>query len=245
MKINYKEPYWIKFEWDLSSHHENQYVTEFNKTNNNSLNDFLFEKDFIISCEFNIDKDYKRDEICMLYGKPGKNIGLSYNTQTKTTAFEFWTTSDPEDTFNMCVFKNVTEKDIEEGVILSVVRNENDIILYKNFVEDNRLTFNGEFIEDYKIPGFFIGCSSPECEGEKQRYYCEMDIKHLSIVTSTSNIENINELYQLDVCEILKSEIYNNIICYYDFKNINNLGIVYDESKNTNFLEKVPKEYIK
>jgi len=245
MKINYKEPYWIKFEWDLSSHHENQYVTEFNKTNNNSLNDFLFEKDFIISCEFNIDKDYKRDEICMLYGKPGKNIGLSYNTQTKTTAFEFWTTSDPEDTFNMCVFKNVTEKDIEDGVILSVVRNENEIILYKNFVEDNRLTFDGEFIEDYKAPGFFIGCSSPECEGEKQRYYCEMDIKHLSIVTNTSNIENINELYQLDVCEILKSEIYNNIICFYDFKNINNLGIVYDESKNTNFLEKVPKEYIK
>jgi hypothetical protein len=107
------------------------------------------------------------------------------------------------------------------------------------------MTFDGEFIEDYKIPGFFIGCSSPECEGEKQRYYCEMGIKHLSIVTNTSNIENINELYQLDVCEILKSEIYNNIICYYDFKNINNLGIVYDESKNTNFLEKVPKEYIK
>ena len=245
MKINYKQPYWIKFEWDLSSHHENQYVTEFNKTNNNSLNDFLFEKDFIISCEFNIDKDYKRDEICMLYGKPGKNIGLSYNSQTKTTAFEFWTKSDPEDTFNMCVFKNVTEKDIEEGVILSVIRNENEIILYKNFVEDNRLIFDGDFIEDYKIPGFFIGCSSPECEGEQQRYYCEMDVKHLSIVTGTSNIEDINELYHLDVCEILKSKIYDNIVCYYDFKNVNNLGIVYDESKNTNFLEKVPKEFVK
>lgn len=245
MKINYKQPYWIKFEWDLSSHHENQYVTEFNKTNNNSLNDFLFQKYFTISCEFNIDKDYKRDDICMLYGKPGKNIGLSYNSQTKTTAFEFWTKSDPDDTFNMCVFKNVTEKDIEEGVILSVIRNENEIILYKNFVEDNRLIFDGDFIEDYKIPGFFIGCSSPECEGEQQRYHCEMDIKHLSIVTGTSNIEDINELYHLDVCEILKSKIYDNIVCYYDFKNVNNLGIVYDESKNTNFLEKVPKEYVK
>ena len=31
----------------------------------------------------------------------------------------------------------------------------------------------------------------------------------------------------------------------FDFKNVNNLGIVYDESKHTNFLEKVPKEYIK
>jgi hypothetical protein len=31
MKIKYKQPYWIKFMWDLSNHHENQYVTEFNK----------------------------------------------------------------------------------------------------------------------------------------------------------------------------------------------------------------------
>jgi hypothetical protein len=246
MKINYKEPYWIKFQWDLSSHHENQYVTEFNKFNNPVLDEFLFQKHFTITCEFNIGKNYKRDEICMIYGKPGKNIGLSYNTTTKTTAFEYWTTTDdPEDTFNMCVFKNVTEEEIEQGVILSVVRKENEIILYKNFVEDNRMTFDGEFIEDYKIPGFFVGCSSPECEGEKQRYYCEMDIKHLSIVINISNIENINELYYLDVSEIHKTKSYNDIICYYDFKNINNLGIVYDESKNTNFLEKVPKEFIK
>jgi len=246
MKINYKEPYWIKFQWDISSHHENQYVTEFNKSNNLILDEFLFQKHFIISCEFKIEKDFKRDEICMLYGKPGKNIGLSFNSTTKTTAFEFWTyTGEPEDTFNMCVYKDVTEKEIEEGVTLSVVRNENEIILYKNFIEDNRITFEGDFIEDYKISGFFVGCSSPECEGEKQRYYCEVDMEHLSIIINTSNIESVYEMYNLDVSEIHKTKNYNDIICYYDFKNINNLGIVYDESKNTNFLEKVPKEYIK
>ena len=31
---------------------------------------------------------------------------------------------------------------------------------------------------------------------------------------------------------------------YMIFKTVNNLGIVYDESKNSNFLEKVPKEFI-
>ena len=31
MKVNYGEPYWVKFKWDLSNHHNNQYVTEFNK----------------------------------------------------------------------------------------------------------------------------------------------------------------------------------------------------------------------
>ena len=32
MIINYKEPYWIKYEWDLSDHKDDQYVTNFNKT---------------------------------------------------------------------------------------------------------------------------------------------------------------------------------------------------------------------
>jgi hypothetical protein len=246
MIINYKEPYWMKFRWDMSSHHEHQYVTEFNKFNNDVLNEFLFEKNFIITCEFKIEKDFKRDEICMLYGKPGKNIGLSYNSTTKTTAFEFWTTTgEPEDTFNMCTFQTVTEQDIEEGVILSVVRKDNEIILYQNFKKVNNLLFDGEFIEDYKVPGLFIGCSSPECEFEKQRYYCEVDMKHLSIIINTSNINDIRELYNVDMNKILTKTSYNDILCLYDFESANNLGIIYDESKNTNFLEKVPKEFVK
>ena len=33
MIINYKEPYWVKYEWDLSEHKDHQYVTNFNKKN--------------------------------------------------------------------------------------------------------------------------------------------------------------------------------------------------------------------
>jgi hypothetical protein len=145
----------------------------------------------------------------------------------------------------MCVYKDVTEEEIEEGVILSIVRKENEIILYKNFIEDNRMTFDDEFIEDYKIPGLFIGCSSPECEFEKQRYYCEVDMKHLSIIINTSNINDIRELYNVEMNKILTRKRYEDILCLYDFKSVNNLGIIYDESKNTNFLEKVPKEFVK
>jgi hypothetical protein len=245
MIINYKEPYWMKFSWDMSSHHEHQYVTEFNKFNNVILNEFLFEKNFIITCEFKIEKDYKRDEICMVYGKPGKNFGLSYNSISKVTAFEFWSTGDTEDVFYMCPFDTVTEQDIEEGVILSVVRKDNEIILYQNFKKVNNLTFDGEFIEDYKVPGLFIGCSSPECEQEKQRYYCEVDMKHLSIIIDTSNINDVRELYNVEMNKILTKKSYDGILCLYDFESVNNLGIVYDESKNTNFLEKVPKEFVK
>ena len=34
MKVKYKEPYWVKFQWDLSEHHDNQFVTDFDKTEN-------------------------------------------------------------------------------------------------------------------------------------------------------------------------------------------------------------------
>ena len=34
MKIKYKEPYWVKFEWEIDEHHDNQYVTSFDKTEN-------------------------------------------------------------------------------------------------------------------------------------------------------------------------------------------------------------------
>ena len=47
MIINYRQPYWIKFQWDLSSHHENQYVTEFNKSENQTLTNKKIE---IIQC---------------------------------------------------------------------------------------------------------------------------------------------------------------------------------------------------
>lgn len=241
MIIKYKEPYWVKFKWDMSSHHEHQYVTEFNKSMNNDLNDFFFG-DFIVTSEFKIEKNFKRDPICMIYGKPGKNIGLSYNTDTQTTAFEFWTENDM---FNMVMFKEVTVQDIEEGIILSVVRKDNEIILYKNFVEDNRLSFDGEFIEDYKDPGLFIGSSMPQNDSENHRYYCELDMKHFSIIRNSSNINDVRELYNVEMNKILNKKCYDNLLCLYDFNTVNNLGIVYDESKNTNFLEKVPKEFVK
>ena len=41
MKIEYRQPYWIKFEWDIKEHPDDQYVTEFNKHNNNDFTNFL------------------------------------------------------------------------------------------------------------------------------------------------------------------------------------------------------------
>jgi hypothetical protein len=245
VKVKFKEPYWIKYEWDLTSHNDNQYVTEFNKIENKELNDFLYNSQFIITCNFKIEDDYKKDDICMIFGKPGKNMGLSYNTETKSLSFEFWIDHDNESSFKMVKFKDVTDYDVENGVIVSVVKKNNKIILYKNFIKDNEIEFIGDLVEDYRTNDLYIGCSSPECDSEKQRYYCEMDIYHFSIITNQSSIERAKQIYNIDPEDILIKNYYEDILCYYNFETINNLGIVYDESKNSNFLEKVPKKYIK
>jgi hypothetical protein len=59
MIINYKQPYWVKFQWDMSTHHDNQYVTEYNKTNNKILDEFLLNDNYIITCDFKITEEFK------------------------------------------------------------------------------------------------------------------------------------------------------------------------------------------
>ena len=42
MRIKYKEPYWVMYKWDLDTHHDNQYVTQFNKTDIEEIKTFLY-----------------------------------------------------------------------------------------------------------------------------------------------------------------------------------------------------------
>jgi len=241
MKIKYKEPYWVKFEWDIDEHHDNQYVTSFDKTENKIFNNLFHKTQFIITVNFKIKNHYKKDDISMVFGKPGKNLGLSYNNETKLLAFEFWT----DDKFYQKTFETVTQKEIETGLIISIVRKDNQFILYKDFEEDSVISFENELTNDYRESSLFIGCSNPDSNIEKNRYYTEMDITHFSIINKTSDINVIRNFYYGEVHNLLLSKSYEDILCFYDFKTINNLGIIYDESKHTNFLEKVPIEYIK
>ena len=241
MKIKYKEPYWVKFEWDIDEHHDNQYVTAFDKNENKEFNNLFHKNEFIISTHFKIKNHYKKDSISMVFGKPGKNLGLAFNDETKKLTFEFWT----EDKFYQQEFNTVSLKEIETGVIISVAKRGNEFILYKDFEEDSRISFDKTLTNDYRDSSLFIGCSNPDSDIVKNRYYCELDINHFSIIGKTSEISVIRDLYYGEIHNLLLSKSYSDILCFYDFKTINNLGIVYDESKNANFLEKVPTEYIK
>jgi hypothetical protein len=68
MKIRYKQPYWIKFRWDISEKPDDQYVTQFNKSTNDEFISFLHNNSFVISTTFKIGKTFERDDVSMVYG---------------------------------------------------------------------------------------------------------------------------------------------------------------------------------
>lgn len=246
MRIKYKEPYWVKFKWEIDEHHDNQYVTDFDKTENIDLKNFLLKENYAITVSFKIKPNYKKDEISMVFGKPGKNLGLSYNESSKTIAFEFWTDEGENDKFYFLPLLDTTLKEVSEGIIITIVRKHNEIILYKNFVENNKISFGGNLIYDYCTNSLFIGCSSPECDSDRHRYFGEIDIDLFSIILNKTDIEIIKDYLKEDEIHVLPfKKCYEDILCYYNFEFKNNLGIIYDESKYNNFLEQVPSEYIK
>lgn len=244
MKIRYKQPYWIKFEWDISEQPDDQYVTEFNKSHNEEFVKFLHNSSFVISSTFRIENSFLTDDVSMVYGKPGKPIGLSYNRLTQTAAFEFWVTNEGVDEFKYLHMKDVSADDIENGVTITIIRDGDILIAYKNFEEINRIELQGEFVDDYKIPELFLGCASPQSKEKKHRYHGEVDYNFFSMVKNESEIEKVREIHSLKNEQLITKNYYSNILCLYDFEIINNIGIVYDNSKYTNFLEKVPSEFI-
>jgi hypothetical protein len=244
MKIKYRQPYWMKFQWDIKDHPDDQYVTEFNKHTNNEFTNFLYSKKFVITSTFKIERSFEMDDVSMVYGKPGKPIGLSYNTSTQSMAFEYWVTVDGTDEFRYLHIKDVNTDDIENGVTITIIRDGDILIAYRDFVEINRMDMGGEFVEDYKIPELFLGCASPQSYEKKHRYHCEVDYELFSIIKNVSDIEEVKFIHNSKNEKLINKKNYNNILCLYDFKSINNIGIVYDESKNTNFLEKVPNEFV-
>lgn len=245
MKIDYRNPYWIKFQWDMSNHHENQYVTEFNKIQNDKFRKLFQEEEYIITCHFKILENYKSDDFCMVFGKPGKNMGLTYCKESGVVSFEFWTTGDDsEDNFYFLPFIQLNKSDVEKGVVVTIIRNGQKFIVYKNFEKVNLIKFKNNLIDDYTQTDLFFGCSNPGSEVVEHRYYTELDINYFSIILNETDIEKSKDLYESATTEIINKDYYNNILCLYNFKIINNLGFVYDESKNTNFMERVPIEFI-
>jgi hypothetical protein len=248
VKIKYKKPYWAKYKWELDELDENQlvFITPYNKVDSNELCNFIYEEDFLIMCKFKIEDGFKKDTKAGIYGKSGQNFGLNFDYSIDSLVFEFRTANSPNDIkFHCIIIDKVNAKSINDGVNILVVKNKGKITIYCNSDIVSKYEYNdGAFIKEYKDSPIYLGCLNPGAKDKKDRCYSEINIEHFSIIRKNHSIENILNLVNNEFYDLPMKSYYSDILCLYDFKMINNDGIIFDNSKYSHFLELVPKKYI-
>lgn len=248
MVINYKEPYWVKYEWDLSEHKDDQYVTNFNKKESEKIANLFHQDKYSLTIDFKLDLNLEFDKIFCIFGKPGKNFGLTYNSEADTLALEFWTqgmTKVAGDQFNYLPFENLKKDELEKGVVITVIRDYEEFIIYKNFEEMGRLDFDKNLIDDYRSEGLLLGTGNPGTEVPEHRYHGSFHLNSLLFIEDETSISVSNRIYDTKTEDLIKLQEYEKIVFNYDFNIINNQGIIYDNSKNNYFVEKIPSEFIR
>jgi hypothetical protein len=248
VKIEYKKPYWAKYKWELDELDEKQlvYITPFKKVDSNELCNFVYEEDFLIMCKFKIEHGFKKDTKAGIYGKSGQNFGLNFDYSIDSLVFEFRTTNSNNDIkFHCIIIDKVNGKLINEGVNILVVKNKGKITIYCNSIIVAKYEYNGdEFIKEYKDSPIYLGCLNPGAKDVKDRCYSEVNVDHFSIIRKNHSIPNILTLIDSEFYNLPLELYYNDILCLYDFKMINNDGIIFDNSKYSHFLVPVPKEFV-
>jgi hypothetical protein len=234
MKINYKQPYWMKFKWEIEEHPDDQYVTQYNKKLNDTFDEFFYNDEFTIHIDFRIEEDFVLDEHFMLFGKPSKNIGLVYDKSNNHLFFIYRV----KDQNNQSITIPLMSSELEKGISVTIIRNKNKFIIYKNLEEVGSQDFEGNLCEKYRDTALYLGCSSNSSDNSPEnKWYGEMDIRLFFILENISDIQSVKEYVNTETFKFPTYNTYTNLLCYYDFNISNNLGIIYDESSNKNFLE--------
>lgn len=247
MIIDYKQPYWIKYEWDLSDHMDDQYVTEFNKKESEKLYNLFHQKKYSITIDFKLNNKLKGDDIFCIFGKPGKNFGLTYNKEVDTIAFEFWTEKNEEsvdDVFNYIPIQGLHYDEMKNGVIITIIRNKNEFFIYKNFELQDSIKFTKNLIKDYREEGLLLAAANIGTSVTEHRYYGGFEIEKLQFIDNNTDINFSKKVFETDVEDLITLEKYDDIVFSYDFNIKNNQGIIYDNSKNNFFVEKIPQDFI-
>jgi hypothetical protein len=235
MKIHYKKPYWMKFKWEIDEHPDDQYVTEYNKKLNDKFDEFFYKDEFSIHIDFRIEEDFLLDKNFMLFGKPSKNIGLVYNRKNNHLFFNYRIKDHDNQSITI---PNIIVDELHKGISITIIRKKNKFIIYKNLEEVAYQEFEGNLCEKYRDTALYLGCSSNSLDNsDENKWYGEMDLKLFFILENISDIEIVKVFVNTETSKFPTYNTYVNLLCYYNFNISNNLGIIYDESSNKNFLE--------
>jgi len=229
MVIEYKKPYWIKYMWYIDIGVESNLL----KKDNLELQNILFAEKYSFICDFKIDDNFVKDEKAGIFGKPGQNFGLNFDSTIDSLVFEFRTNNEVPQ-FHCIIFDTIKFVDIRKGIKMIITKNKNIF----NFFVDGKLIkkykYDDELIDEYKNSPFFLGSLNPGATNPKDRCYTQINFTLFSIIKNETNIKKLLQISNKD----------KNVLCYYDFKEINLAKNVCDESNNYNFIELVPKEFV-
>jgi len=229
MTIEYKNPYWIKYEWDIGTIQDGSIV----KKNNTELQNILFKDRYSIMCDFKIKEDYIKDEKAGVFGKAGQNFGLTFDSKIDSLVFEFRTNTESP-IFHCIIFDDIKLKNVKEGINFIITKYKHLFSFYMDGLLIKNYEYIGELIDEYKDSPFFLGALNPGANDLKDKCYSQIDFNRFSIIENEINVEILQTINPKD----------NNVLCYYDFKRINIIKNVCDESNNYNFIELVPKEFV-
>lgn len=230
MVIEYKKPYWVKYQWGINKSDSD---TDIVKQDNTDLQNILYSDKFAIICNFKIKKEFIKDTKAGIFGKPGENFGLNFDSDIDSLVFEFRTKKDPVE-FNCMIFEKINSDTIDNGINFIFTKIDNIIMIYVNDKLVKYYKCNADFIDEYKNSPFFLGALNPGAADPKDRCFSQVEISLFSIIKNEANIKKLKTINKED----------KNVLCYYDFETLNVRKDVFDESSNFNFCELVPKEYI-
>ena len=221
MIFEYRKPYRTIKEWQV-------YKRE------TGIDNILFEEKFSIRCDFKIEKKFKRDIKGGIFGKAGQNFGLNFDKEIDSLVFEFRTnTESPE--FHCVIFDQINSEVVSKGVNMTITKDKNTFKFYLKNKIIKVYRFKNDFIDEYWDTPFFFGALNPGATDRNDRCYCQVRINLFTIIKNEVDIKILNDIRPEDP----------NTMCYYDFMDYNIRRDIYDKSNNFNFIELVPKEFIK
>lgn len=241
MIIEYKKPYWIKYSYGIKNNED----YEISKDEPSDLLNCIYSENFSIICEFSIGPNYTKDMCAGVFGKSGMNYGLVYMSAIDKLVFEFWTKKSGSTKLNNFVIDGVDFKYLNGGIILIIIKKDKTMYFYDGDILLGEFELgDDELIDDYKDQPFYLGAVNPGADNPEHRYYSQVNIKYFTIVDVHTDINLLNKIHQTPIYKMYGEEYYNDIYCLYNFRNTNINKMIYDESKNSNYLELVPDYFV-
>jgi hypothetical protein len=91
----------------------------------------LFNKKYSFICYFKIGDSFIKDEKAGIFGKPGQNFGLNFDSTIDSLVFEFRTNNEAPQ-FHCIIFDTIKFVDIREGIKMIITKEKNT---FKFFVD--------------------------------------------------------------------------------------------------------------